>query len=326
MKVGLDHIPLLGYFKWDVLEFMAHAAEYGYEGVQIPSGKVVADAEYRRRVADRAVELGLYLEMGGAGIDAARSDRSPSELAAAWVPLFEVAADLGARVLLTGLGTWPWQGRMSDEPGLSPADQIDGEIAALRELAPIAQDHAMLVSVHTGFFAAMEYARMMEAVDSPHVGLCLDTGNAFLVLEDPTDFARAVAPWVNSTHLKDSAVYLTDAGMDWFGGSVLGDGTVDLPTIVGALHEANPDIALTVEDHWGRSSVPVYDAAFLDSLPPPAGDARAKFLKHLQVARAHLDSGRLPSRAIVDTWDLDAVLPARARANAEYAKGLRDRL
>ncbi|MBT3271385.1 sugar phosphate isomerase/epimerase [Candidatus Poribacteria bacterium] len=326
MEVGLDHIPLLGYFKWDVIEFMEHAAEYGYEGVQIPSGQVVADTDYRRRVADKAVELGLYLEIGGAGIDAARSGKSPAELAEAWRPLFDVAADLGARVLITGLGTWPWEGRVSEEPGHSPADQIDGGIAALRAIAPIAADHDMLVSVHTAFFTAAEYVRLMEEVDSAHAGLCLDTGNAFLVLEDPTDFARAVAPWVNSTHLKDSAVYLTDAGMGWFGGSVLGDGTVDIPTIVGILHDANPDIALTVEDHWGQSSVPIYDAAFLSSLPPAPGDTRAKFLKHLQLARAHLDAGRLPSKAEVETWDLGTVLPDRARANAAYAKDLRDSL
>lgn len=326
MKVGVDHIPLLGYFKWDVLEFMEHAASYGYEGAQIPSGQIVTDPEYRRRVADKAVELDLYLEIGGAGIDAARSGKSPAELAAGWTPLFEVAADLGSRVLITGLGTWPWEGRVSREPGQSAEDQINGGIAALREIAPIAADHDMLVSVHTAFFTAAEHLRLVEEVDSPNVGLCLDTANAFLVLEDPTGFAMTVAPWVNATHLKDSAVYLTDAGMDWMGGTVLGGGTVDLPTIVKALHAANPDINLTVEEHWGRSNVPVYDEAFLNSLPPVAGDVRAGFLRRLGLGREALDTGRVPSKATVAGWDLASVLPERARANAEYCKALRDSL
>lgn len=326
MKVGLDNIPLLGFFKWDIIEFMEHAAEYGYEGVQIPSGQIVTDIDYRKRVADKAVELDLYLEIGGAGIDAARSGKSPAELATGWVPLFEAAEGVGARVLITGLGTWPWEGRTSREPGHSAEDQINGGIAALREIAPIATDHDMLVSIHTAFFTAEEHRRLVEEADSPHVGLCLDTANAFLVLEDPTDFATTVAPWVNATHLKDSAVYLTENGMDWMGGTVLGGGTVDIPTIVAALHDANPNINLTVEEHWGRSHVPAYDTAFLDSLPPASGDTRAKFLRHLGRGREALDSGRVPSKATTDAWDLAAVLPERARANAEYAKALRDGL
>jgi len=164
----------------------------------------------------------------------------------------------------------------------------------------------------------------MEEADSPHVGLCLDTANAYLVLEDPTDFVTSVAPWVNATHLKDSAVYLTDDGMDWLGGSVLGDGVVDLPAIVRMLHDANPDIALTVEDHWGRSNVPIYDPDFLASLPAVSGAARANFLRHLHQGRSAVDSGRLPTKAAVAEWDLDAILPDRARRNAEYAKRLRD--
>ena len=186
----------------------------------------------------------------------------------------------------------------------------------------MAADHDMLVSVHTAFFTAAEHVRLVQEADSPHVGLCLDTANAYLVLEDPTEFALAVAPWVNATHLKDSAVYLTDDGMDWLGGSVLGEGAVDLSAIVAALHDANPDINLTVEDHWGRSNVPVYDAAFLDSLPA-TGAARAAFLRQLRAGQAALEAGQAPTKAEVGEWDLAAVLPERARRNAAYAKELR---
>ncbi len=326
MKVGLDHLPLLGHFKWDIVEFMGHAADYGYEGVQIPTGPLVEDVDLRRRVADIARERDLYVEIGGAGIDAARARKTPAELAAGWPPLFEVAREVGARVLITGIGTWPWEGRTSDEPGQSAADQIDGGAATLREVGPMAADHDMQVSVHTAFHTAAEYVRLMEEADSPNVGLCLDTANAYLVLEDPTEFANAVAPWVNATHFKDSAVYLTGDGMDWLGGSELGCGAVDLTRIVRILHDANPDMDLTVEDHWGRSNVPVYDAEFLASLPAATGEARASFLRQLRAGAAALESGSVPTRKAVAEWDLSATLPDRARRNAEYAKGLRDAL
>ena len=116
---------------------------------------------------------------------------------------------------------------------------------------------------------------MLEAIDSPYVGLCLDTSNAFLILEDPTEFARQVAPYVRSTHLKDTCVYMREEGMTWQGGCVLGRGVVDLPAIIETLYEANPDLYMSIEDHWGRMTVPIYDGAFMESLGPWSGERGA---------------------------------------------------
>ena len=248
MKVGLDHLPLVSLFELDWLQFMDKAAEFGYEGVILQGRSLLEDEAYRQKIIEKKDQLDLYVELGGAGIDPALSGRSTQELVKSWEPLFELALELGAKALITGLGTWPWQGRVIKEKGKSVTDQIKGGIATLRELSKMAQDHEAAVTIHTAFFTADEYVQIMEAVDSPSIGLCLDTANSFLLLQDPVEFARQVAPWVKATHFKDSSIYLQPEGVDWFGGCPLGRGSVDLPAIVELLYDRR--LTLTKKVLW----------------------------------------------------------------------------
>lgn len=324
MRVGLDHVPMMSLFKWEPVQFMDKAAEYGYEGVLIPGRSLVKNEAYRQGVIEKKDELGLYVELGGAGIDTALSGRSVQELVKAWEPMFGVALEVGAEVLITGLGTWPWRGRAIKEEGKSVADQIEGGIATLRELSKAAQDHEVAVTIHTSFFTADEYVRIMESVNSPYVGLCLDTANAFLVLQDPVEFAQQIAPWVKATHFKDSCVYLQSEGMDWLGGCPLGRGTVDLSAIAVLLYQMNPEINMTVEDHWGRSAVPVFDEEFLSSIPGWDGSQVANLLRHLQNGESLIRAGVHPTETESKQIDWKRVFPERARYNAIYAKRLRE--
>lgn len=326
MKVGLDELPLSSLYKLGPLELLDKAVEYGFEGVMCSSRPLAADESYRQQVIEKARQHDLYVELGGAGIDAALSGKSTQELLAPWKRLFEVASEVGSPVLNTGLGTWPWQGRVMQEPGKSVEDQIQGGIATLRELAPMAEDYGVAVTIHTAFYTAQEHLRIMEEVDSPYVGLCLDTANAFLVLEDPVDFARQVAPYVKSTHLKDSCIYLHEGGMDWLGGSPLGRGLVDLPAIIDILYQANPDCNLSIEDHWGRMTMPIYDPAFLSSFPNWNGEQLAKLLQHLMQGERLLRAGMYPTAEEASNIDWASVFPERERSNAGYAKKLRDQV
>lgn len=326
MRVGSDHIPLMSLFQWNTFQFMDKAAEYGYEGVLLPGGNLLKNETYRQQVIEKKNQLNLYVELGGAGIDSALSGKSTQELIKAWEPLFGIALQLGVKTLITSLGTWPWKGRVIKEEGKSLTDQIQGGIATLQELSKMAQDHEVAVAIHTSFFTADEYARIMESVDSPYIGLCLDTANAFLVLQDPTEFAQRVARWVKATHAKDSCIYLQPGGMHWLGGCPLGRGSVDLPTIVELLYQANPEINLTVEDHWGRSMLPVFDKEFLNSIPGWNGNQVVNLLEHLQQGESLLRAGLHPTADESKQIDWKQVFPERARYNAIYAKRLRDEI
>lgn len=326
MKVGLDCGPISGLLKMenDPLGLLDLAMACGFEGVLLSTRPLRDDEALRRQVIEKARNNNLYIELGGGGIDSALAGKSTAELVEGWKSIFPLAAEVGSPVLVTGLGTWPWDGRVIQEAGRTLKDQIAGGIVTLKELSPMAKDWGVTIVIHTAFNTAQEYVRMMEAVNSPYVALCLDTANSFLVLEDPVDFARQVAPWVRSTHFKDSIIYLQDQGIHWLGGCALGRGTVDLKTIVGLIYAAYPDCNLSIEDHWGRGTHPMLAPAFLDSLGPWDGERLGKIMGHLWQGQASLAAGMHVTEAESKEIDWVKAFPERQRLNAGYAKSLRD--
>jgi len=327
MKVGMDGMPIGSLLKIEEnpLAVMDHAIALGFEGVLL-GNRPLRDEAVRKQVIEKAQANGLYVEMGGAGIDSALSGKSPKELVEGWKEIFPIAKEVGSPILVTGLGTWPWDGRIIREAGRTLEDQITGAVATLRELRAVAADWEIIVTLHTAFNTAKEYLRIVEEADSPWVGLCLDTGNSFLVLEDPVDFARAVAPWVHSTHLKDSFIYLEGDGIHWLGGCELGTGTVDVPAVVEMLYQANPECNLSIEDHWGRGTHPMLRPEFLESLGPWESDRLAKVLGHLSRGQGLMDSGAQLTGAAAKEVDWTEAFPGRLAKDAAYARELRDKL
>jgi sugar phosphate isomerase/epimerase len=329
VKIGLDCGPIGGLLKMedDPLGLLDLAIKYGFEGVLLSSRSLREDETLRRQVIEKARANDLYIELGGAGIDSALSGRSTGELVESWKPLFPLAAEVGSPTLNTGLGTWPWEGRVIQEAGRTPADQIAGGIATLRALRPMAEEWGVTITIHSSFNTAEEYVQIMEAVDSPNVGLCLDTANAFLVLEDPVDFARQVMPYVHATHFKDSIIHLQEEGIRWLGGSLLGRGTVDLPAIAEMLYQANPGCNLTIEDARAHRGIrPMYAPEFLDTLSGWDGERLSKILRHLWRGQMLVQSGVQLTGPEAEAIDWKEVLPERQRWNAAYAKQLRDRI
>ena len=64
----------------------------------------------------------------------------------------------------------------------------------------------------------------------PHVGIAMDTGNAFAVAEDPVAFAKRVAPRIKHVHLKDYVSQFTPEGFRLIR-CAIGDGCVPLQEI-----------------------------------------------------------------------------------------------
>ena len=255
------------------------------------------------------------------GVNPGRSGRSIAETVEDWNPLFALARKLDAPILNTCFGLL--KERTFSAPTL--AEQIELTIQVLRELSLLAADHDVIITMELHVdLTSLELVHIIEAVDSAHVRVNLDTANALGLLEDPVDAARALAPYVHTTHFKDTCIYPTEEGYNWLGGAPLGRGLIDLPAVVEILYQANPDVHLNIEDSGGFIPIPMYDEAFLRSFTDLTPVRMARFLRHLWLGEQQVRSGLHPRPEESQHIDWPTVIPARLQYNVDYARRLRD--
>lgn len=123
-------------------------------------------------------------------------------------------------------------------------DQARRSLALARA---VIERHQVLLAVENHKdWRADELIALLRGVNSPAIGVCLDTGNSIALLESPAETLDALAPHTLTTHIKDMAV---DEYADGFLLSEvpLGTGFVDLPAIFRRLRQARPTIRFNLE-------------------------------------------------------------------------------
>jgi len=90
--------------------------------------------------------------------------------------------------------------------------------------------------------------------------------NLLTMIEEPVAASARLLPWVVSTHVKDGGILTSPEGLLTFPVPV-GDGIVDLATIIARLAELPRQVTLSVEDHGGSFKVPIRDEEFLSRFP-----------------------------------------------------------
>ena len=143
-------------------------------------------------------------------------------------------------------------------PG-TPKERARATIEGLRGAAPVAQDLGIvLVLENHEDFTGSEIARIMEEVDHPSVGALYDFGNSMMVLEDPMEAAKAMAPFVRTVHLKDHILTVdpfgtggSDAENTIVCGVPVGRGKIDIEGILGYLLENTKLNRVCVQSVYG---------------------------------------------------------------------------
>jgi sugar phosphate isomerase/epimerase len=321
MRVGLD-AHTLRQMNLDPLGLLEQTVAHGLEGIHF-SAKALLDLDEAQRslFLQKARAHNLYLELVGFGVNPGRSGKPVQAIVDEWQPLFPLAAEVGSPILNTCFGL------IKERTFASPtlAEQLELTTAVLRQLSRMAADYGVVVTMELHVdLTSLELARLVEAVDSPFVGVNLDTANALGLLEDPIEAARNLLPYVHTTHFKDTCIYLTADGYNWQGGAPLGRGLVDLPTIVEMLYTANPKINLNIEDSGGFIPIPLYDEAFLASFSDLTPQRMARLIHHLWRGEQQLCAGLHPRPEESKNIDWATVIPARLHYNADYARRLRD--
>lgn len=227
----------------DPLAALDRARELGVQVLGIGLGALQRDPALLARVAERATAYGIELEGGWGDHFIANGAAQAVEPFRAFVR--EVCRPLGIRVLGTAGGSDRWDRRVP------LAEQLERLTAALRPLAAVAAEEGVVLALENhADYRGPEVAAIITGVGSPGLGVRLDTANPYAVIEEPVDAAQALAPLTVATHIKDLRVRPKQQGLLALVGCAVGEGDVDLRTIVPMLAARAPDparLALTVE-------------------------------------------------------------------------------
>lgn len=157
-------------------------------------------------------------------------------------------AILGARVLRTFLGF----------NRFSRSTDLHHEIERAREdicaALPLLRGEGIRLAIENhGDVRSRELVALVEEIDSPHVGICLDTGNSLCVFEDPLRATEQMAPYAFSSHFKDCAILGTPSGCRIVG-AALGEGMLPLPELYRIVSSETGLDRLLIEVPWDAAS------------------------------------------------------------------------
>ncbi len=269
-RIGIDNYGLhpLG---MTPLELLAWAKENGAEGVAFsglfPEERKLIDRAYLDELRLYASENDLYIEWGGARhIPCDMQSWQTKDISTVNQQAAREASILGTKIVRSCSGGLMRWNRSSPTTEMLLKDTAQ----ALRAQRWMLTDYGVTLAIETHFeFTTFELLRlfdMCEAEPGEYLGICLDTMNLLTMLEEPVDATKRILPYVVNTHIKDGAVRITEQGLTTFPTGI-GDGVIDLAEILSMLKSLPSRINLSVEDHGGSFTLPIFEPWFLAEFP-----------------------------------------------------------
>ena len=305
---GLDNFSVRA-MGWKASRLVDYAASLGCDSLFITDLDALEslDEPYLAGIRQRAADRGLKVQLGTWSVcptsKAFRPDRgSAGEHLALGI---QAARTLGSPVIRVVLGTW--EDRYTDG-GIDR--HIESLLGVLRSQRSRALDAGVKVAVenHAGDLHSSELAELVKTAGSDYVGVNLDSGNALWTLENPLDHLKALAPYVLTTSLRDSAAWQTPKGaaVAW---TAMGEGQIDLKQYFATFRAECPGVPVHIETISGFNREFEYlDPAFWRGWPDMPAAAFARFLA---LARAGKPRPVFEAPAGAD----------RRRAEQEYQRG-----
>lgn len=220
----------------DPIRFLEFCRERGAGGIQMSLGNRSDDAV--KDLRGRAERHGMYVE------GSVRTPRDKND-----VERFEgelrTARAAGAAVVRTVmLGGRRYETFKSAEEYRTFKENSR---RSLELAAPVVARHKLRLAVENHKdYRAQELVDELRRLGSEAVGVCVDLGNNFALLEDPVETVQTLAPLAYSCHMKDMAVEESPDGF-LLSEVPLGQGFLDLPRLVALLRKARPGIRFNLE-------------------------------------------------------------------------------
>jgi sugar phosphate isomerase/epimerase len=219
--------------KWNVK--VVHFSEIGFLGSLEPDNL--------KRVRARADELNIDLEIGMRSIcpTSKMFDKAQGTAEEQLGRMIDAAKIVRSPIVRAVLGS------VADRAdGIDT--HIDDTVKVLKNLRSRLMDANVKVAIenHAGDMQARELKRLIESAGPESVGVCLDSGNPVWTIEDPHLTLDTLAPYVLTSHMRDSAVWTTPQGaaVRW---TRMGEGNMGMEDYLRTYIQKCPGRAVSLE-------------------------------------------------------------------------------
>ena len=243
MKIGIGTYSLFWEFEsrnpspLDIPGMIDRAAQLGCDVFQICDDPRIEqlDPAGLHDLRERAELLGIELELGTRTVGREHLSR-----------YVEIAEALGARTLRSMVQSQEIEG--------GPA----AAVAELRATLPRLESAGITLALETyEQVPTRTLLGLVEELDSPHVGICLDPANCVSALEHSKDVVEACAPRTVNLHVKDFAFARQEGWVGFtYSGAPLGEGLLDLDHELRHVYSGDQDASVgdrapsAIVEHW----------------------------------------------------------------------------
>ncbi len=265
MRLGIDLFSIRSQ-GWDAFRYLDFCAKWKAKVVHFSEIRFIGslEPEHLKKVRAHAAKYGIELELGMRSICPTSKAFDPAQGTAEQqlLRMLDSGKIAGAKLVRAFLGTMADRGI-----GDGSIDRhIENTAKVLRAVRTRFIDANMKVAIenHAGDMQARELKTLIEESGKDFVGACIDSGNPVWALEDPHLTLDTLAPYVLTSHVRDSAVWKTPEGVAvrW---TRMGEGNVNITDWAKKFVERCPGRAMSLEIIvTGPRNFAIYDPKFWD--------------------------------------------------------------
>jgi sugar phosphate isomerase/epimerase len=286
LKLGVDLFSLRSQ-NWTPFQYLDYCSAQGAKVVHFSEIRFIGslDPENLRKVRQYAEKLGIEVEIGMTSIcpTSKMFDAKKGTAEEQLTSMIASATIVGSKIVRAVLGS-------ADDRLPGPIERhIESMVAVLHHVRSRAMDANIRIAIenHAGDMQAREVKSLIEAAGPDFVGVCLDSGNPLWTLEDPHLTLATLHPYVLTSHVRDSAVWMVPEGaaVAWVR---MGEGNVNIEEYARKYATLCPGRALSMECIvTGPRVFPFHTPKFWDAYRNDPAWEFARFLTIAQRGTPH---------------------------------------
>ena len=232
---------------WTPIQYLDYCAKQKAKVVHFSEVRFISNLEEAnlRQVRAHAEKLGIEIEIGMRSICPSSKMFEPAQGTAQeqLTRMIHAAKTVGSPIVRAVLGS------MADRVGPIPIEgHIENTVKVLRSVRSLAVDNGLKIAIenHAGDMQARELKTLIEGAGKDFVGACLDSGNPLWTLEDPHLTLETLAPYVLTSHVRDTSVWREKdrVGVQWVR---MGEGNIGIREYAKRYQQLCPGRAFSLE-------------------------------------------------------------------------------